>query len=118
MNIQIFGTKKSKETRAALRFFSDRRIAVHFVDFAVKGPSKGELSRFAQKFGARALVDDGSKRFSELGLGSAAYSDERWLERLVDEPLLLKQPLVRNQNRLTVGDAPREWKAWVEDARA
>ncbi|MEZ4417367.1 MAG: arsenate reductase family protein [Gemmatimonadota bacterium] len=117
MNIQIFGTKKSKETRAALRFFADRRIPVHFVDFAVKGPSKGELSRFVQKFGVTSLVDESSKRYAELGLRAAHLSDERWMDTLVEEPLLLRQPLVRNQSQLTVGDASGEWKRWVEAAK-
>jgi arsenate reductase len=58
-------------------------------------------------------VDRESKRFAELGLRSAALSDERWLERLVDEPMLLRMPLVRQQQRLTVGAAETEWKGWV-----
>ena len=113
MNIQIFGSKKSPETRAALRFFAERRIKVHFVDFAERAASKGELTRFVQKFGIEALLDRASKRFAELGLGAARYSDERWLEKLVDDPLLLRQPLVRNENKLTIGPAEPTWKEWT-----
>ena len=66
------------------------------MDFKVKGPSKGELKRFAQKFGgAEALIDRNSKRFGALGLETAYYGDERWLEIAVDEPMILRQPLVR-----------------------
>ncbi|MDO8665591.1 MAG: ArsC/Spx/MgsR family protein, partial [Gemmatimonadales bacterium] len=66
-----------------------------------------------QKFGAPALVDPGSKRFAELGLRTARLSDERWLEKLTVEPLLLKLPLVRCQNQLTIGSAEATWKEWV-----
>ncbi len=113
MTIQVFGTKKSADTRKALRFFAERRIQVHFVDLAQRAASPGELRRFAQKFGVQALLDPDAKRFRELGLGAAHLSDERWLEKLAAEPLLLRQPLVRNENRLTIGDAEATWKEWV-----
>ncbi len=111
--IQVFGTKKSAETRKALRFFAERRLQVQFVDLAQRAASPGELRRFAQKYGVQALVDREAKRFRELGLGAAHLSDERWLEKLVAEPLLLRQPLVRNDNRLTIGEAEATWQEWV-----
>jgi arsenate reductase (glutaredoxin) len=113
MEVQIFGTKKSTDTRKALRFFSERRVKTHFVDLAERAASLGELKRFAQKFGVGALIDTDSRRYLDLGLEHARYSDDRWLERLVEEPLLLKMPLVRQQQRLTVGPAETEWKEWL-----
>jgi arsenate reductase (glutaredoxin) len=114
MPVQIFGTKKNSATRKAERFFAERRIPVHFVDLAERGASKGELQRFVQKLGVEALVDRTSRRFQELGLGPARYGPDRWLEILIDEPLLLVQPLVRYGSQLTVGGASEaEWKAWV-----
>jgi len=113
MDVQIFGIKNDADTRKALRFFQERRIKVHFVDFKVRGPSKGELRRFFQKFGADAVVDRGSKRFQALGLHAAHYGADRWMEIAEEEPLILRQPLVRQQNQLTVGPAEDTWKAWV-----
>jgi arsenate reductase-like glutaredoxin family protein len=113
VSVQIFGTRKSSDTRKAERFFSERRVPVHFVDLAERAASLGELRRFAQKFGVRALIDREARRYRELGLGTAAYSDERWLTLLVDEPLLLRMPLVRQGNQLTVGLAESEWRAWT-----
>jgi arsenate reductase-like glutaredoxin family protein len=113
VEVQVFGVKKSSETRAALRFFAERRVKVHFVDLAGRPASPGELTRFAQKFGVPALLDRESRRFAELGFASAAYSDARWLERLTEEPLLLRMPLVRFQQRLTVGPAEATWREWV-----
>ncbi len=111
--IQIFGTKKNADTRKALRFFAERRLQVHFVDLAQRAASPGELRRFVQKFGVPALVDREGNRFRELGLATAYLSDERWLEKLAAEPSLLRQPLVRNDNRLTIGSAEPTWKEWV-----
>jgi arsenate reductase-like glutaredoxin family protein len=111
--IQIFGTRKNPATRAALRFFAERRIKVHFVDLAERAASVGELKRFAQKFGVEALLDREGRRFEELGLRAARYGEDAWLQRLADEPLLLKQPLVRNENQLTIGDAVETWKSWL-----
>lgn len=113
MDVQVFGTKKSADTRKALRFFAERRIRTHFVDLAERAASRGELMRFAQKFGVAALVDERSKRYADLGLGTARYGDERWLAILVDEPLLLKVPLVRHGNARTIGLAEDTWKSWL-----
>ena len=113
MDVQIFGTRKSPETRKALRFFAERRLKTHFVDLQDRAASPGELRRFAQKFGVQALVDRGSRRFADLGLGAAQLSEDRWLDKLTEDPLLLRMPLVRQQQRLTVGDAEATWRAWT-----
>lgn len=113
MEVQIFGVKKSAETRKALRFFAERRIKTHFVDLNERAASLGELRRFVQKFGIDRLIDKESKRYDELALRHARYSDDTWVDKLVDEPLLLRMPLVRNGNALTIGLAEAEWKAWT-----
>lgn len=113
MDVQIFGIKKNAETRKALRFFAERRVKTHFVDLQERAASRGELTRFAQKFGVLALVDGTSKRYDELGLQTARYSDDRWLQILVDEPFILKMPLVRHGNALTIGVAETTWKSWL-----
>jgi len=89
MEVQVFGVRKSADTRAALRFFAERRVKVHFVDLNEREPSIGELRRFAHKFGLQTLLDRDSRRFTELGRPVAT------LERLSLEPLLLRMPLVR-----------------------
>jgi len=113
MDVQVFGTHKSADTRAALRFFAERRIRTHFVDLNEKAASPRELERFARKFGVQSLIDRSSKRFAALGLATAQLTDTRWLEKLTLEPLLLRQPLVRHQNDLTIGAAADVWKTWV-----
>ena len=113
MEVQIFGIRKSSDTRKALRFFAERRIKTHFVDLQERAASPSELRRFAQKFGVEALVDRGSRRYAELGLGAARLSEDRWLEKLADEPLMLRLPLVRRQHQLTVGDAEPTWREWT-----
>lgn len=75
--------------------------------------SPREIERFAQKFGLQNLIDREGKRFKDLGLGASHLSDQRWMSKLVDEPLLLKAPLIRYENKLTVGDAEAEWKTWI-----
>jgi arsenate reductase-like glutaredoxin family protein len=115
--VQIFGIKKSAETRKALRFFSERRVRTHFVDLVEKPASLGELRRFAQKFGVTALLDRNSKRFTELGLRYAQMSDTQWLTKLSEEPLLLQLPLVRNGNRVMIGADEKVWRDWMEDRK-
>ena len=113
MEVQIFGIKKSPETRKALRFFAERRVKTHFVDLQERPASPGELKRFAQRYGVETLVDRQSRRFADLGLGAAHFSDDRWLEKLVAEPMLLRMPLVRHGPQLTIGDAVDTWRTWT-----
>lgn len=113
MEVQIFGIRKSADTRKALRFFAERRIKTHFVDLNEKAASLGELRRFAQKFGVGALIDSNSAAYQDSGLRHARMSDETWLDKLVAQPALLKVPLVRNGNQLTIGSDETTWKAWT-----
>jgi arsenate reductase len=112
-DVQVFGTRGCADTRRALRFFSERRIKVHFVDLKERAASKGELRRFAQKLGVDALVDRDSKRFQALGLKQAHYGEARWLELLEEEPLLLRTPLVRRGNEVTIGADEDAWRRWA-----
>lgn len=116
MEVQIFGTKKSADTRKAQRFFTERRVKVHFVDLNERAASLGELRRFVQKLGVGSLIDKQSARYTDLGLQHARMSDESWLAKLADEPLLLVQPMARFGQKVTLGLAEVEWKAWVESA--
>jgi arsenate reductase len=113
MEIQIFGIRKSADTRKALRFFAERRVKTHFVDLQERAASAGELRRFIQKFGVEAMLDRQSRRFADLGLGAARLSDDGWLDKLVAEPLLLRMPLVRHGGQLTLGDATETWQSWT-----
>ncbi|MFN8573624.1 MAG: ArsC/Spx/MgsR family protein [Gemmatimonadaceae bacterium] len=114
IEVQVFGTRKSPETRKALRFFAERRVKTHFVDLDERPAALGEIRRFSQKFGVAALIARDSRRFAELGLAQASYSDERWLDKLSQEPGLLRVPMCRCAHRFTVGLAEGEWSAWVK----
>ncbi len=113
VTVQIFGFRNDQETRKAQRFFSERRMMVHFVDLDERPASPGELRRFKARFGAAALINRESSRFRALGLHVAGDSPERLLDRAVTEPRLLRTPLVRRGNQLSIGHAPDQWQAWV-----
>ncbi|WP_437548744.1 arsenate reductase family protein [Sorangium sp. So ce367] len=116
--IQIFGTAKCKATRAAQRFFADRGIKVQLVDLREKGLSKGELASVARAVGGvRALYDAESARVRERGLQHLGPSDARLAELLVDDPLLLRTPIVRDGTRACVGAVEATWKAFADAAK-
>lgn len=114
MEVQVFGTRGCAETRKALRFFSERRVRTHFVDLKQRAASKGELRRFAQKFGVETLIDRDAKRFQALGLRQAHYGEARWLEILEEEPMVLRTPLVRQGKEVTVGLDEDAWQQWTD----
>ena len=114
MNVQIFGFKDCQDTRKAQRFFAERRIPVHFVDLDERPAARGELRRFAERFGPAALIDREGARFKALGLRVSGDSPQRLLERALTDPRLLRTPLVRNGPKVTLGHAPDDWQAWAE----
>ena len=114
MTVQIFGFKDCQETRKAQRFFAERRVPVHFVDLDERPAAKGELRRFAERFGPAALIDREGARFKALGLRVSGDSPQRLLERALAEPRLLRTPLVRNGGKVTVGEAGRDWQGWID----
>ena len=114
MNVQLFGTKKCPETRKAERYFKERGVKLHLVDLAQKGMAAGELRNVAARVGGiEALIDRAGKRYLEKGLAYAAPTGPRIEQMLVDDPLLLRTPIVRSEGRATVGYLPEIWKTWL-----
>lgn len=114
ISVQIFGIKSSQATRAAERFFKERRAQIHFVDLKQKPMSAGEIKRFTDKFGGlNQLLDKESKEYVDAGLAYLKVSDATLMQRVESEPKLLRLPLVRSANKLAVGQDEAGWKAML-----
>ena len=118
INVQIFGLKNSQATRAAERFFKERRIPIHFVDLKQKPMSATEIGRFLQRFGLSSLVDSEGSAYIDAGLKYLKLSDSELLKRIEQDPKLLRLPLIRSGNRLSIGPDEDSWKAMTETSRA
>jgi arsenate reductase-like glutaredoxin family protein len=113
MNVQIFGTKKCADTRKAERWFKERSIKVQLVDLGQKGMSPGELRSVAARVGGvEQLIDRDGKRYVDKGLKYAAPTGQRIEQILLDDPLLLRTPIVRNGQQATLGFKPEVWETW------
>ena len=111
--VQIFGRKDSRDTQRAIRFFRERRFAVSLVDVATKPPARGELRRFAERLGPTALLDSDGPRHRDLGLAYLRMDGEEILERLLEDPRLIRLPLVRLGNSVSAGPDEAAWKTWL-----
>ncbi len=111
MNIQIMGTKKCRDTQKAIRFFRERGISFHFRDLTEKGLSKGELENINRNVRPEELIDKDSKRYVERGMRYMIFDIG---EELLNDPLLIKTPVVRNGNNSTVGYTPAAWLEWLK----
>ena len=111
--VQIFGTPDSQPTRAALRFFKERRMEVHFVDIGRKPMAPGELRRFIERLGARALANTKGKTWRDAGLGYLSMTDADLANRLLSNQRLLNIPLVRIDNGFAAGRNEAAWKSLV-----
>src|SRR5262245_37515651 len=116
-NVQIFGHDRDQATSAAVRFFKERRIAIHQVDLTRKPIARGELRRFVDRLGARALLDESSKAYRDAGLGYLRMDDAEIVERLLATPALLRIPLIRYGNDVAAGRDETVWKAWLARPR-
>ena len=114
--VQIFGVKKSQASRAAERFFKERRVAIQQVDLKKKPMAPGEIKRFIDRFGLRGLLDTEGKAYIDAGLQYLKLSDSELLSRIEREPQLLRLPLVRAANQLSVGHDEESWKAMLAAA--
>jgi arsenate reductase-like glutaredoxin family protein len=111
LNIQIIGTKKCSDTRKAERFFKERKIQYHFRDLNEKGISKGELENIQHCISLERLINKDGIEFKKRNLQFMIYNIE---EELLNDPLLLKTPIVRNGNISTIGYTPEIWKSWLK----
>jgi arsenate reductase-like glutaredoxin family protein len=112
-NIQIFGLEDSPATRAALRFFRERRIVVHFVDLRKKPIAPGELRRFVDRLGVTALLDVESRAYRDGGLAYLTTDTSGVIARLLADERLLRLPLARYGDDVTAGKDEATWKAWL-----
>jgi arsenate reductase-like glutaredoxin family protein len=112
-DIQLFGRDDSSATRAALRFFRERRVQVTYVDLKKRTIAPGELRRFVEKLGARRLLDETSKPYRDEGLAYLSTSDGALADRMLRDARLLRLPLVRHGNDVTAGIDEDTWKPWL-----
>ena len=109
MNIQIFGKAKCFDTKKAERWFKERRIKYQFIDILKYGMSRGELSSVKNAVGLDALVDTADEDYP---LFRYLAGNEEKLEKLFEDPYLIRTPVVRNGKQATVGYCPEVWKTW------
>ena len=112
MNIQIFGTKKSKDSQKAERFFKERGIKFQYVDMKMKGLSKGEFESVRKAGGGlEAMIDRNCKDKDLLALITYIAEEDR-AEKVLENQSVLLLPIVRNGKQATVGYQPEVWKKW------
>ena len=115
LQVQVFGTLHSNETKKALRFFKERRITTHFVDLEQRPAAAGELRRFGQKFGWAALIDL-KKRVPGRHPRPTGFSESQILPLLEAHPVLIVTPLVRSGNQLSIGWDEAVWRDFLKSS--
>lgn len=112
MNIQIFGKSKCFDTKKAERYFKERKIKFQSIDLPRYGMSKREFDSVKIAVGLDAMIDENSKDYDLLKY--LAYDSDR-AEKLMEDPSLIKTPIVRNGKKATVGYCPEIWKQWENE---
>ena len=115
--VQIFGVKSSPATRAAERFFKERRATIQMVDLKKKAIAAGEIKRFVERFGWAGLLDSQGKPYIEPGLQYLKLSESELMAKIEWEPALLQLPLVRGGKLISIGHDEESWKAMLALAR-
>ena len=113
ISVQIFGLKNSQTTRAAERFFKERRVTIHMVDLNERPMAPGEIRRFIERFGLAGLIDNDGKAYIDAGLKYYKLSETELLTRIGANAKLLRLPLVRGGKLLSIGHDEDAWKAML-----
>lgn len=111
--VQIFGMKNSQATRAAERFFKERRAEIQMVDLKKKAMAAREIKRFVERFGWNGLLDTEGKAYVDGGLKYLKLSEAELAARIEREPSLLRLPLVRGGKQVSIGQDEESWKAML-----
>ena len=109
MNIQIFGRNKCFDTKKAERWFKERRIKYQLIDIDRYGMSRGELTSVKNAVGLESLLNEKAADYSLIQY--LAYDSDKF-EKLLEDPRLIRTPVVRNGKQATVGYAPEVWEKW------
>jgi arsenate reductase len=112
MNIQIFGTKKCNDTKKAERFFKERGIKFQFIDMKEKDMSKGEFTSVAQANGGLENMINWECKDKDMLALIKYIANEDKLEKVLENPQVIKTPVVRNGKQSTLGYQPDIWKDW------
>ena len=112
MNIQIFGTKKCNDTKKAERFFKERGIKYQFIDMKEKGMSKGEFQAVAAVNGGMENMINVDFKDKDLLALIQYIAPEDKLDKILENPQVIKTPVVRNGKQSTLGYHPEIWKTW------
>ena len=112
MNIQIFGTKKSFDSKKAERYFKERGIKYQFIDMKEKGLSKGEFNAVCQAVGGYEKLIDPDCRDKDLLALIRYIAEEDRVEKILENQKILNVPIVRNGKQAAIGYEPDVWKEW------
>ena len=112
MNIQIFGVTKSADTRKAERYFKERRIKFQSVDLKKYGMSGGEVDSVLQAVGGIDNLIDWDSKSPDLDLIRYMADPVDKEDKVFDNQMLIKMPIVRNGKKATVGYCPEVWGTW------
>ena len=113
MNIQIFGVSKSASTRKAERYFKERRIKFQSIDMKKYGMSGGEFDSVLRAVGGIDKLVDWEGKSPDLDLLRYLADDRAKEDKVFENPMLIKLPVVRNGKQATVGYCPEIWKEWT-----
>ena len=118
MNIQIYGTKKSNDSKKAERFFKERGVKFQYVDLAQNRMSEGELKSILSslKMSLDDLIDENNK-LTEKTYYKYLADDYAKIDKVMDNQSMLIQPVVRNGRKATIGLNEAEWKKWIEEEK-
>ena len=111
MNIQIYGSGKCFDTKKAERYFKERRIKYQMIDLKRYGLSPREFEAVKAAVGLENMINTKSKDYEASFIAHLAHTQDV-IEKLMENPGLLRTPIVRNGRQATVGYCPDVWKEW------
>jgi len=117
MSLQLYALKKNFAVQKAERFFKERRAQVQFVDLKKHKMGLREIQLFARAAGgARSLVD---RENVQAMSHPVAHTDNEAviLEYLLEKPEFMRTPIVRDGQRVVIGEDAAGWQRLLEQQK-
>lgn len=110
MTVTIWHNPRCSKSRATLSLLEERGIKPEIVRYLDQPPSADEIRAVLGKLGASArdLMRKGEDTYKELNLADPALSEDRLIEAMAENPILIERPVVIKGDTAALGRPPEQ----------
>ncbi len=112
MSVILYGIPNCDTVKKARGWLDLRGIAYHFHDYKKAGADAAALTAWCDAMGWEVVLNRAGTTFKKLpDAAKAALDRDRAIALMLEQPSMIKRPVVEHAGGLLVGFKPAEWDA-------